>query len=313
LKQKVIDKRNENNKFVSKDNPEPHSLSNFKDNVVKIVDKSYLEKSFVAGEHIDHINVTALKFKLNKEQERAFRIIANHSVSLHKDQLKMYLGGMGGTGKSRVLEALSDFFLLRKEAHRFVIVAPTGSAAALLGGSTYHSMFGINDFNSKSQQSQVIAKLTGVEYVFFDEVSMLSARDLYRISNQLSQVFNTPEESFGRLNMVFAGDFAQLPPAVGGEGVSLYSRSIGAIASSIKSQEEAIGKALWHQVVTVVILRQNMRQKVQSALDNKLRTALENMRYKACTSEDIIFLRSRISSNIQSRPSICDDNFRNAL
>ena len=93
----------------------------------------------------------------------------------------MYLGGMGGTGKSRVLAALSDFFALQKEAHRFVIVAPTGSAA-LLGGSTYHLMFGINDFNSNSQLSQVKANLAGVEYVFFDEVSMLSARDLYCIS-----------------------------------------------------------------------------------------------------------------------------------
>jgi hypothetical protein len=111
--------------------------------------------------------------------------------------------------------------------------------------------------------------------------------------------------------LVFSGDFAQLPLAVGGEGVSLYSRSIGAIASSMKSQEEAIGKALWHQVTTVVILRQNMRQKIQSALDNQLRTALENMRYKACTPEDIRFLRTRISSNLPNRPSVCDDNFRN--
>jgi len=310
LKQKCIDKRNENNKFVS-DNPDPQLSRNFKENVVKIVDKSYLEKSFVAGEHKVQIDETVTKFELNKEQERAFRIIANHCISPHADQLKMYLGGMGGTGKSRVLEALSDFFSLRKEAHRFIIVAPTGTAAALLGGSTYHSMFGINDFNSKSQQSQVKAKLAGVEYVFFDEVSMLSARDLYRISNQLSQIFNTPEDSFGGLNIVFAGDFAQLPPAVGGEGVSLYSHSIGSIASSMKSQEEAIGKALWHQVTTVVILRQNMRQKVQSLLDSQLRTALENMRYKACTPEDIRFLRSRISSNLPGRPSICDDNFRN--
>ena len=55
---------------------------------------------------------TVTKFELNKEQERDFRIIANHSISPYTDQLKMYLGGMGGTGKSRVLEALSDFFSL---------------------------------------------------------------------------------------------------------------------------------------------------------------------------------------------------------
>ena len=65
----------------------------------------------------------------------------------------------------------------------------------------------------------------------------------------------------------------------------------------MKSQEEAIGKALWHQVTTVAILRQNMRQKVQSLLDSQLQTALENMCYKACTLEDIRFLRSHISSN----------------
>ena len=87
---------------------------------------------------------------------------------------------------------------------------------------------------------------------FFDEISMLSARDLYHISNQLSLVLNTPDLSFGGLNMVFSGDFAQLPPAVGGEDVSLYSRSIGSIATSKKSQEESIGKALWHQFTKVV-------------------------------------------------------------
>ena len=53
---------------------------------------------------------------------------------------------MGGTGKSQVLKALSYFFETRNESHRFTIVAPTGSAAALLGGSTYHYLFGINEY-----------------------------------------------------------------------------------------------------------------------------------------------------------------------
>jgi hypothetical protein len=242
--------------------------------------------------------------------QRAFRIIANHAVCQNPEQLCMYVGGMGGTGKSQVIKALSHFFLLRKEAHRFIIVAPTGSAAALLGGSTYHSMFGINERMSSSKNGHVKAKLSGVEYVFFDEVSMLSARDMYRINAQLAKVFERADIPFGGLNMVFSGDFAQLPPAVGGEHVSLYSRTIGSLSSDIKSQEEAVGKALWHQVTTVVILRQNMRQKEQSVDDAKLRTALENMRYKACTVEDINFLRTRISSNLPNCASICDSAFR---
>ncbi len=162
----------------------------------------------------------------------------------------------------------------------------------MLGGSTYHSMFGINDRMSLTKVGHIKSKLSGVEYVFFDEVSMLSAQDLYKINAQLAKVFDISDIPFGGRNMGFSGDFAQLPPAVDGEHVSLYSRTIGSIATDKKSQEEAIGKALWHQITTVVILRQIMRQNKQSSEDTKLRTALENMRYKSCTVDDINFLRT---------------------
>jgi hypothetical protein len=138
---------------------------------------------------------------------------------------------------------------------------------------------------------------------------MLSCHDMYRISCQLAIALNIPEQPFGGLSMIFAGDFAQLPPVVGGEGTSLYSRNIGAIASTQRSQEEAIGKSLWHQVTTVVILRENMRQKKQTPEDAKFRTALENMRYKACTPTDIAFLQTLISSPISGQSSVCDDKF----
>src|SRR5271168_3809270 len=220
---------------------------------------------------------------------------------------------MGGTGKTQVIKALSCFFTQRNEAHRFAIVAPTGTAAALLGGSTYHSKSGINDRSGIGRIGQVKEKLKGVEYVFFDEVSMLSARDMYRINLQLSKVFDVADAPFGGLNLVFSGDFAQLPPAVGGEHVSLYSRTIGTVATDMKSQEEAVGKALWHQITTVVILRQNMRQSKQSAEDTMMRTALENLRYKACTPVDINFWRTKISSSLPGRSSICNKEFRDVL
>ena len=280
-------------------------------NVVKVVDKSYLESDFRIEGESNLIDSVVKDFSLNGEQERALRIVANHAISPEHDQLRMYLGGIGGTGKSQVIKALSSFFTVRNEAHRFIIVAPTGTAAALLGGSTYHSMFGINERSGGHKLGNIKAKLEGVEYVFFDEVSMLSARDMYRINVQLSKVFENSHVPFGGLNMIFSGDFAQLPPAVGGENVSLYSRSIGSTSTDMKSQEEAIGKALWHQISTVVILRKNMRQNRQSNDDNKLRVALENMRYKACKPDDIVFLRTRISCNMPGRPSVCQESFRN--
>ena len=100
-----------------------------------VVDKmtSYLSKKFVPyqSEAINVLESVVQKFKLNPEQERAFRIVANHATINNPTQLKMYLGGMGGTGKSQVLKALVEFFKDRNESHHIIILAPTGSAAAL--------------------------------------------------------------------------------------------------------------------------------------------------------------------------------------
>ncbi|KAF8229953.1 hypothetical protein L208DRAFT_1284138, partial [Tricholoma matsutake] len=75
--------------------------------------------------------------------------------------------------------------------------------------------------------------------------------------------------------------------------------------------EEAVGKALWHQVTTVVILQQNMRQNSQTSENFKFHTALEHMRYKPCTFADISFLQTLFSSNIPGQKSICDPELRN--
>jgi hypothetical protein len=46
------------------------------------------------------------KFNLNKEQSRAFMIVAKHSLQPGQPPLRMYLGGPGRTGKTRVIESL---------------------------------------------------------------------------------------------------------------------------------------------------------------------------------------------------------------
>ncbi|EPT00508.1 hypothetical protein FOMPIDRAFT_65598 [Fomitopsis schrenkii] len=97
--------------------------------------------------------------------------------------------------------------------------------------------------------------------------------------------------------MIFAGDFAQLEPP--GSGYSLFSSKVTSTrhtAGSWRQQEASLGKATWHQVTTVVILWQNMRQKSQTPEDAKFRKLLENLRYKACTMAD---------------PHLYDPNFRN--
>ena len=282
---------------------------------VKVVDKSYLERKYHPIVHKASIDAIVNQFMLNKEQERAFRIVANHASNPYSEQLKMYIGGMGGTGKTQVLKALSEIFRVIHKSKSFVVVAPTGTAAALLGGSTYHYLFGFSDRPddkiTPQQLLQLRARFEDVRYIFLDEVSMLSCHDMYRISVRLSKILNVADMPFGGMNILFAGDFAQLPPAIGQEHASLYSRTVGARSNSVRDQESALGKALWQQVTTVVILRQNMRQKNQSNDDAALRQALTNMRYKSCTPDDIAFLRTRISSSLPDHPAVTQVKFRN--
>ncbi len=241
--------------------------------------------------------------------------MTQHTECLFPEQLRMFIGGMGGTGKTQVLKALIRYFDIRGESHRLTRVAPTGTASSLIGGSTYHYMFGINEFTkgeiSKKTLGEVKGRMDGVEYVFFDEVSMLSCSDLYKISARLAMCTNNADLMFGGMNMIFAGDFAQLPPVIGSENAALYRLDNGMYATNKKGQEAALGKAIWHQVTTVVILRQNMRQNTQSVDDAKMRTALANMRYKMCTVADIGFLRTRICNISNKSPDILSASFRN--
>ncbi|KAI9058817.1 hypothetical protein FKP32DRAFT_1551786, partial [Trametes sanguinea] len=124
-------------------------------------------------------------FTLNDEQMRAFFICARHLHHHQRDALRMYLGGMAGTGKSRVLLAIMAFLVARDETHRFMVLGPTGSAAALIGGSTYHSVLGFGFDKqgklSRSALERIRERFAHVDLIFIDEVSMLSCTDLERI------------------------------------------------------------------------------------------------------------------------------------
>ena len=79
---------------------------------------------------------------------------------------------------------------------------------------------------------------------------------------------------------------------------------------SKRDQESTIGKILWHQITTVVILTQNMRQTKISEDDKKFRTALTNMRYAACTEDDLEFLKTLHADRSQINKSLSSPIFK---
>jgi hypothetical protein len=53
---------------------------------------------------------------------------------------------------------------------------------------------------------------------------MVSCDDNYKISFQLAKALNELDLLYGGINMIFSGDFAQLPPVFGSP---LYSGTVG--------------------------------------------------------------------------------------
>jgi hypothetical protein len=282
-----------------------------------VVGAGFLSQEFVPPE-LDMktvIDATVEEWSLNTDQERAFRIIANHACLPAPEQLLMHLGGMAGMGKSRVFNALKAFFEKCKEHYRLVMLAPTGSAAALIGGLTYHSFFGLRSGWSSTSETQAgIPKLTermiGVAYMLLDEVSMVGCKNTCDMSVRCCEALKVYNKPFSGLNVILAGDFAHLLPP--GE-YELYSRKVTLQHShgqGAPDQVNTIGKLIWHQSMTVVILKENMQQTEDGTSDEEVFCqALINLRYNTCTPQDLALLQSRIPA-LNPAISIDNDEFR---
>jgi len=71
---------------------------------------------------------------------------------------------------------------------------------------------------------------------------MIACHDNYKISSQLAKALNEFDLPIGGINMIFSGDFAQLPPVFGSP---LYSGNCGYTTESrmtVQGQEAAIGR-----------------------------------------------------------------------
>ncbi|KAJ6522574.1 hypothetical protein B0H19DRAFT_879793, partial [Mycena capillaripes] len=125
---------------------------------------------------------------------------------------------------------------------------------------------------------------------------MIGCKMLNDISQALS-IAKGNTDAFGGVNIIFAGDFAQLPP-VGQK--RLYANIIqpGAIynADTRPKQNVIFGKLLWLSIKTVVLLHQNKRQ--SGPKNERFLALLGRLREGRCTDSDYTLLNSRVLSNV---------------
>lgn len=148
--------------------------------------------------------------------------------------VNVYLTGLGGTGKSYVLEKVID---RAKESGKGVIVcAPTGIAALNVGGSTIHRALTIPPNHTLKNRPYVVlnddSPILNCDLMIIDEISMCRM-DLF---DYLSAVLRRAaklraEEGKPPCQLMVVGDFSQLPPVVPNEDRDLleekYGRKVG--------------------------------------------------------------------------------------
>jgi ATP-dependent DNA helicase PIF1 len=131
----------------------------------------------------------------------------------------IFITGPGGTGKTYAIKQIYEHAISNNR--RICVTALTGVASVLLAcnATTIHSWSGIGISNKT--ETQIINKINrskfykdnweNTDILIIDEISMMSCK-LFELLNKIGQVIRSNKKPFGGIQLIFSGDFFQLPP-----------------------------------------------------------------------------------------------------
>lgn len=247
-------------------------------------------------------------FTLNRRQSIALRLLCRHLDRVQRadgkiPQLCQFIGGEGGTGKSRIIEAIVKLFAGRGIAHRLLVTATSGTAAARINGITIHSACKFSkDVRSNRSLDRITFGSTQLRIdgesraewdekcmLIIDEVSMLGARTLHAVNEQLCMLRGSTEDFGGIPIILFCGDFHQFRP-VQERSILLPSSQIpwdeGRAFTVEQRHQHDKAHSLWSKFSTVVMLKEQVR----AAGDPKLQRLLARIRQGVTDQSDVELL-----------------------
>nr|GAT48229.1 ATP-dependent DNA helicase [Mycena chlorophos] len=262
-----------------------------------------------------------LKHNLNARQTLAFLILADSvgrqsETAVRLDPLRLLVTGPGGTGKSQIFKAWTEFHRGMEILNEFCLTGPTGVVASDIGGSTTHSMVSLcvdqKNMLATTPQGQKLRaaleeRLALVRTMVVDEIYFLGASEMSVLSKYLSLAKGYTLEPFGLLNIVACGDPCQLPPPKSRtlfdrNLVHCYTESSSVNGGNASTQENIRGIEAFHQINRVVVLTEIMRQKTDPILVD----LLSRLRTGTCTSADKTLLDRYVLSSPDCTDETCD-------
>ncbi len=148
---------------------------------------------------------------------RLFPMTQAQALSALKTGANVFLTGEPGAGKTYVLNEYIAW--LEAAGLTVAVTASTGIAATHVGGMTIHSWSGIGvrdtltryDLDQITQKEKLVKRFSRAHVLVIDEISMLDGTVLDMVDLVLKTARQS-NEAFGGLQVVFVGDFFQLPP-----------------------------------------------------------------------------------------------------
>jgi len=217
----------------------------------------------------------------------------------------MQMHGEGGTGKSTVINLVTKRFEEMNVAHWLRKGAYTGVASSIIGGSTLHTLAKISGRGriSKAARNSLADLWSNVYYFIIDEISMVDREFFAKVSRAISSVRlqGNSDAAFGSLNVILCGDFHQFPPVVRGNRALFFPAN-----AHTDSADAVIGRKLYEQFTTVVILQEQVRTG-----DTVWRDFLRRLRHGSCTEADFKMLQRL---DLRSSPvDVTDPRWRDAI
>lgn len=134
-----------------------------------------------------------------------------------KNQLLMFLCGVGGSGKSKVMNAVQQYAKafcdqlgVKYDKRTIVVTALTGIAATAINGETLHSAAKMGP-NQKVNKDDV-KEWKDARLLIIDKISFANRMSLTKIDKNLRELTEEEMLPYGGMNIIFARDFRQLEP-----------------------------------------------------------------------------------------------------